>query len=70
MFVILWSNVSEKEKKNHDTGPVLFLLFLTGVSVHEMIHFCKCTALKADMLMLFSKDMLGIPRPPCVYMLN
>lgn len=60
MFVILWSNVSEKGKKKRHTAPVSFLLFLTGVSVHEITHFCIFTALKADVLLLFSKDMLSI----------
>lgn len=63
MFVFLWSNVSEKGKKTkkHHTGPVSFYLFLTGVSINEITHFCISTALKADMLLLFSKDMLSIP---------
>lgn len=49
----------ERKKKRH-TAPVSFLLFLTGVSVHEITHFCIFTALKADVLLLFSKDMLSI----------
>lgn len=48
-----------KKKKGH-TAPVSFLLFLTGVSVHEITHFCIFTELKAVMLWLFSKDMLSI----------
>lgn len=51
----------EKKKKKHHTGPVSFYLFHTGVSINEITHFCISTALKADMLLLFSKDMLSIP---------
>lgn len=66
MFVILWSKCcrerkEKKTKKKRNTGPVSFLLSLTGVSGHEIIHFCISTALKADMLLLVSKDMLSIP---------
>ena len=59
----------EKKKKKRNTGPVSFLLSLTGVSGHEIIHFCISTALKADMLLLVSKDMLSIPwhPPPPVF---
>lgn len=36
VFVILWSNVSEKEKKKLRTEPVLFS---TGVIVHKINIF-------------------------------
>lgn len=48
----------EKRKKKQRTEPVSFL---TGVNIYKIIHFCIFTALQADMLMLFSKDMLSIP---------
>lgn len=63
MFVFLWSNVSEKEKKKSQ-DLYRFSCFSLGLGIYEMTHFCIFTALKADMLVLFSKDMLRIPCPP------
>lgn len=62
MFVFLWSNDSEKvkKKKKEETPYKTCILFLTGISIKEIIHFHIFTALNTDVLLLFSKDMLGV----------
>lgn len=58
--VVICFGERRKNKKKCHKASVSFILFLTEVIVHEITHVCIFTALKADVLLLFSKDMLSI----------
>lgn len=55
--------LTKKKRKKEETPYRTCIPFLTGISIKEIIHFHIFAALNTDVLLLFSKDMLGVSWP-------